>query len=91
MIDREYGECLMELLKNENLIPAKEIIRYLRLLMDQRDLRKDIYQMINDEGVNPLKDVYDDQKGEIIAIQNKLDELCQSFGASCPRKEGSED
>ena len=91
MINREYVEYLVELLKKEDLRATKEIIRYFRLLMNQRDLRKDIYQMINDEGVNPLKDVYDDQKAEIIAIQNKLDELCQSFGATCPKEEGSED
>lgn len=90
MIKRDYVEGLMELLKNENLTAAKEIIRYIRLLMDQRDLRKDIYLMINDSGANPLKDVYDDQKEEIMAIQNRLDELCQSFGATCPKEEGSE-
>ena len=86
-IKKEYIEALYRIIENKDYEKAVEIIKYLRLLLNSKDLRKDVYTLINEEDElnQSLISIYDDQKKEIISIVKKLDELCMKDGAICPK------
>lgn len=86
-IKKEYIEALYRIIENKDCEKATEIIKYLRLLLNSKDLRKDVYTLINEEDElnQSLISIYDDQKKEIMSIVKKLDELCMKDWGNLPQ------
>lgn len=86
-IKKEYVEALYRIIENNDYEKAVEIIKYLRLLLNSKDLRKDVFSIISksDDQDISLLSIYDDQKNEIISIVKKLDELCIKDGGNLPQ------
>lgn len=86
-IKKEYVEALYRIIENKDYEKAVEIIKYLRLLLNSKDLRKDVFSIISksDDQDISLLSIYDDQKNEIVSIVKKLDELCIKDGGKLPQ------